>query len=78
MEVGQYDGAASEGEHTLNQLLVEMDGMTSKEGVLMIASTNRAEVLDKVCLRIYIYFNLVCTHVHLTVFCLNVGPFKTW
>lgn len=51
MEVGQYDGAASEGEHTLNQLLVEMDGMTSKEGVLMIASTNRAEVLDKALLR---------------------------
>lgn len=37
-----------ESEQTLNQLLVEMDGMASKEGVLMLASTNRADVLDKV------------------------------
>lgn len=45
---GQADGAGGEGEQTLNQLLVEMDGMASKEGVLMLASTNRADVLDKV------------------------------
>lgn len=32
----------------MNQLLVEMDGMASKEGILMLASTNRADVLDKV------------------------------
>lgn len=42
------DGAAGEEEQTLNQLLVEMDGMMSKEGVLLLASTNRADVLDKV------------------------------
>ncbi|OQR68426.1 paraplegin-like [Tropilaelaps mercedesae] len=41
----------SEGEQTLNQLLVEMDGMATKEGVLMLASTNRADVLDKALLR---------------------------
>lgn len=45
---GQADGAAGEGEQTLNQLLVEMDGMASKEGVLVLSSTNRADVLDKV------------------------------
>lgn len=44
----QFDGASGEGEQTLNQLLVEMDGMASKEGVIMLASTNRADVLDKV------------------------------
>ena len=44
----QFDGASGEGEQTLNQLLVEMDGMASKEGVVMLASTNRADVLDKV------------------------------
>lgn len=37
-----------EGEQTLNQLLVEMDGMASTEGVIMLASTNRGDVLDKV------------------------------
>lgn len=45
---GQWDGSSGEGEQTLNQLLVEMDGMVSKEGVIMLASTNRADVLDKV------------------------------
>ncbi|CAH1396983.1 unnamed protein product [Nezara viridula] len=45
--VGPMDSSTGEGEQTLNQLLVEMDGMASKEGVLMLASTNRADVLDK-------------------------------
>lgn len=40
-----------EGEQTLNQLLVEMDGMKSREGVVVLASTNRADVLDKALLR---------------------------
>lgn len=38
--------SSGESEQTLNQLLVEMDGMASKAGVLMLASTNRADVLD--------------------------------
>uniref|UniRef100_A0A182W4S2 AAA+ ATPase domain-containing protein n=1 Tax=Anopheles minimus TaxID=112268 RepID=A0A182W4S2_9DIPT len=42
---------SGESEQTLNQLLVEMDGMASKEGVLMLASTNRADILDKALLR---------------------------
>ncbi|XP_028043389.1 paraplegin [Bombyx mandarina] len=40
-----------ESEQTLNQLLVEMDGMKSREGVVVLASTNRADVLDKALLR---------------------------
>ncbi|KAK2578833.1 hypothetical protein KPH14_002450 [Odynerus spinipes] len=38
-------------ERTLNQLLVEMDGMTSRDDIIILASTNRAEVLDKALLR---------------------------
>lgn len=37
-----------ESEQTLNQLLVEMDGMATKKGILMLASTNRGDILDKV------------------------------
>ncbi|EDW32708.1 GL18240 [Drosophila persimilis] len=44
-------GGSGESEQTLNQLLVEMDGMATKEGVLMLASTNRADILDKALLR---------------------------
>ncbi|KAG7189758.1 hypothetical protein KM043_017422 [Ampulex compressa] len=40
-----------ESERTLNQLLVEMDGMASRENIIILASTNRAEVLDKALLR---------------------------
>lgn len=43
--------SSGESEQTLNQLLVEMDGMASKEGVLMLASTNRADILDNALLR---------------------------
>lgn len=38
----------SEKIQTLLQLLIEMDGMSSNEGVIMLASTNRSEVLDEV------------------------------
>jgi len=44
-------GGSGEEEQTLNQLLVEMDGMTTTEGVIMLASTNRVEILDKALLR---------------------------
>ena len=40
-----------EGEQTLNQLLVEMDGMGTTDNVILLASTNRADVLDKALLR---------------------------
>lgn len=41
----------SESDLTLNQLLVEMDGMTSAQNIIILASTNRAEVLDTALLR---------------------------
>lgn len=44
-------GSNSEEEHTLNQLLVEMDGIGTQEGVIMLAATNRADILDKALLR---------------------------
>ncbi|KAB7507254.1 Paraplegin [Armadillidium nasatum] len=45
------DGGSQETEQTLNQLLVEMDGILSKEGVVLLASTNRFDILDKALLR---------------------------
>ncbi|XP_071497391.1 mitochondrial inner membrane m-AAA protease component paraplegin-like, partial [Diadema antillarum] len=43
--------SSGEEEQTLNQLLVEMDGMGTQKGVIMLASTNRADILDKALLR---------------------------
>jgi cell division protease FtsH len=44
-------GGASEQEQTLNQILTEMDGFSSREGVIVLAATNQPEVLDKALLR---------------------------
>jgi cell division protease FtsH len=44
-------GGSSEQEQTLNQILTEMDGFSSKEGVIVLAATNQPDVLDKALLR---------------------------
>jgi len=46
-----YGGGNDEREQTLNQLLAEMDGFDSNKGLLILAATNRPEVLDKALLR---------------------------
>ena len=44
-------GGASEQEQTLNQILSEMDGFSSREGIIVLAATNQPDVLDKALLR---------------------------
>jgi cell division protease FtsH len=48
---GGFSGGNDEREQTLNQILTEMDGFTGAEGVIVLAATNRPEILDQALLR---------------------------
>lgn len=48
---GRNFGGHSEQENTLNQLLVEMDGFNTTTNVVVLAATNRVDILDKALMR---------------------------
>ncbi len=49
--IGPFGGGHDEKERTLNQLLVELDGFDPREGIVLLAATNRPEILDPALLR---------------------------
>ena len=73
--------ANDERENTLNQLLTEMDGFGSNSGVIILAATNRADVLDKALLRAgrfdrQIYVDLPDLNERKEIFCVHLRPIK--
>ena len=51
-------GSNDERENTLNQLLTEMDGFGTNSGVIILAATNRADVLDRALMRVEFMTNI--------------------
>ena len=74
-------GGNDERENTLNQLLTEMDGFGSNSGVIILAATNRVDILDKALLRAgrfdrQIYVDLPDLNERKEVFGVHLRPFK--
>ena len=74
-------GANDERENTLNQLLTEMDGFGSNSGVIILAATNRADILDKALLRAgrfdrQIHVELPDLHERIAIFKVHLRPIK--
>jgi len=74
-------GANDERENTLNQLLTEMDGFASNAGVIILAATNRADILDKALLRAgrfdrQIYVELPDLNERREIFKVHLRPIK--
>lgn len=74
-------GSNDERENTLNQLLTEMDGFGSNSGVIILAATNRADILDKALLRAgrfdrQIHVDLPDVHERKEIFNVHLRPVK--
>jgi ATP-dependent Zn protease len=74
-------GANDERENTLNQLLTEMDGFATNAGVIILAATNRADILDKALMRAgrfdrQIYIELPDLDERKAIFKVHVKPLK--
>jgi len=75
-------GANDERENTLNQLLTEMDGFGSHTNVIVLAATNRADILDKALMRAgrfdrQIYVELPNLNERKQIFQVHLKPIKT-
>merc|ERR1711879_434646 len=74
-------GANDERENTLNQLLTEMDGFGTNSGVIILAATNRADILDRALLRAgrfdrQIHVELPDLHERAEIFAVHLKPIK--
>lgn len=76
-----FTGGNDERENTLNQLLTEMDGFSSNNGVIILAATNRADILDKALMRAgrfdrLIYVELPDLNGREDIFAVHMRPLK--
>ncbi|MFH1159733.1 MAG: ATP-dependent zinc metalloprotease FtsH [bacterium] len=77
----QFTGANDERENTLNQLLTEMDGFATNAGVIILAATNRADILDRALMRAgrfdrLIYIELPDLEERKAIFKVHLKPLK--